>query len=371
MKNFTITKSSAIKSLKRKHPWVFSGALDGLHGESGELIRISDITDEFLAIGYFNPGSSIRVRVLSFSNVEINQNFWNQRISNAFKLRKSVLDFEKTNCFRLINGEGDFIPGLIVDVYDEYAVVDYHVKAFAVFSEEISTALSLLGFKVVTYESSPGKIEILENGMKFQASPGLGQKTGFFLDQRENRERLEKYCKGKSVLNIFSYTGAFSIYALKAGAETVINVDSSEFAITQAKENYKLNGLEVNDADFIISDAFKYLEQIVSEGKKFDVVILDPPAFVKKREAVKRALGGYRRINYLGMKCVDEGGILSTYSCSGHITNGQFRTVVWQAANDARASAQIIENPRNQFDHPVDINCPESEYLKGLFLRIV
>ena len=370
MKSFTITKSSAVKSLKRKHPWVFSGALEGLQGEPGELIRMVDAADEFLAIGYFNPGSSIRVRIFSFKDIEIDQDFWNQRILSAFELRKNVLDFDKTNSFRLINGEGDYIPGLIVDVYGEHAVIDYHVKSLERFSKEISVALSSLGFKPVTYESSPGKIEILENGMKFQASPGTGQKTGFFLDQRENRKRLEKYCKGKSVLNVFSYTGGFSIYALKAGAETVVNVDSSEFAIEQAKENYKLNGLEVSDSDFIVLDAFKCLEQLIIKGQKFDIVILDPPAFVKKREAVKRALGGYRRINYLAMKLLSEGGILSTYSCSGHISNDQFRTVVWQAANDAQAAVQIIENPRNQFDHPVDINCPESEYLKGLFLKI-
>lgn len=370
MRNFTITKSSAIKALKRKHPWVFSGAVDGLSAESGDLIRLVDIIGEFLGIGYCDPGSSIRMRILSFSDFPIDQMFWDRLFSSALELRKSSLDFEKTNCFRLINAEGDFIPGLIVDVFDKYAVVDYHVKGVEKFSTEIESAIKSIGYKPVTYESSPGAIEVLENGFKFIASPGLGQKTGFFLDQRENRNRISRYCRGKSVLNVFSYTAGFSIYALKNGAKNVMNVDSSEFAIGQAKENYRLNGLEVKDSEFIISDAFKYLEKLISEEQKFDIVILDPPAFVKQKDAIKRALRGYRRLNYLGMKLVSEGGILATYSCSGHISNEQLRTVVWQAANDAQVDLQILENPRNQVDHPVNINCTESEYLKGLFLRV-
>ena len=371
MKTITITKNSAVKSLKRRHPWIFSGAVEGIECQDGELIRLVDMQDNFLAIGYFVSGSSIRIRILTFEDESINQKFWSKKFAQAFVLRESVIDFEQTNCFRLINAEGDYLPGLIVDVYAEYAVIDYHVESLHAFDSEIKNAIAALGFTPVSYDSNPGEIEVLENGYKFKASPGKGQKTGFFLDQRENRKRLQKYCNGKSVLNVFSYTGGFSVYALKGGAASVVNVDSSEFAFQQAKENYELNGLGVNDEDFVVEDAFKYLESLVEKGGKFDVVILDPPAFVKRKDAVKRALGGYRRINYLGMKLVSSGGILNTYSCSGHISNDQLRTVVWQSANDAMKSVQILENSHNQLDHPVDVNCPESEYLKGIFLRVM
>lgn len=368
MKTVQISKKSAVKSLLRHHPWVFSGALGNVPISDGEIVRLVDKGNNFLGIGYGSEGSSILVRILNFEDGEINEEYWTERFAGAFSLRKDLINFEETNCFRLINAEGDFLPGLIVDVYDKYAVVDFHVEGLRVFENEILDAIKNLGFEPIS--KAEKRIEVLENGYKFFASPGEGQKTGFFLDQRENRQRIQKYCEGKTVLNLFSYTGGFSIYALKAGAKSVVNVDSSEFAIEQAKENYKLNGLEIQEGEFIVSDAFEYLEKIRKQGMEFDIVVCDPPAFVKHKDAIKRALAGYRRLNSLAMSIISEGGILSTYSCSGHISNDDFRATVWQSAQDADKDIQMLENSHNQFDHPVDLKAREGEYLKGLFLRV-
>lgn len=370
MTDYAVKKSSAVKSIKRHHPWVFSGAVDALDLNDGDLVRLTSENGEFQGIGYFCKDASIRIRILTFRDEEINQDFWNDRFLKAYELRKSILDFEKTNCFRLINAEGDFVPGLIVDVYGKYAVIDFHTFGLKSFVKEIMLAIEKVGLTPVIIGEDELKIEVLENGNKFIVYPGKGQKTGLFLDQRENRKRLQKYVQGKTVLNMFSYSGGFSIYALKAGAKSVTNVDSSDFAIEQAKKNYELNGLEVRDEDFIVEDAFKYLEKAKEEGLKYDVVILDPPAFVKHKDAIRRALAGYRRLNYLGMKLVADGGILATFSCSGHISNEDLRTIVWQSSFDALTNIQILENPLNQPDHPLNINLTEGEYLKGIFCKV-
>ncbi len=369
MINYIITKPSAIKSLIRHHPWVFSGAVFSLQAQDGDLVRLTGQSGEFLGIGYCNS-DNIRLRVLTFKEEKINQDFWNLKLQEAFSLRKQSIDFKSTNCFRLINAEGDFIPGLIVDVYADYAVIDFHTDGLRAFEKEIKLAIENIGFKPVIIGDSELEIEVIENNCKFVVFPGQGQKTGLFLDQRENRKRLQKYVEGKTVLNMFSYSGGFSIYALKAGAKKVINVDSSAFALEQAKRNYGLNGLEVNDSDFIEEDGFNFLEDAKDKGQKFDVVILDPPAFVKHKDSLQRALRAYRRLNYLGMTVCSTDGILATFSCSGHVTNEDLRRVVWQASMDAVSEVQILENPLNQFDHPISMNLPEGEYLKGLVLKI-
>lgn len=369
MTNYIINKPSATKSLVRRHPWVFSGAVFSLSANDGDLVRLTNQSGEFLGLGYYNS-DNIRLRILTFKDKEINQHFWNDRFETAFNLRKESLDFKSTNCFRLINAEGDFLPGLIVDVYADYAVIDFHTEGLRVFEKEIKIAIENVGFKPVIIGDSKLEIEVVENDCKFVVFPGQGQKTGLFLDQRENRKRLQKYVEGKTVLNMFSYSGGFSIYALKAGAKNVVNVDSSTFALEQAKKNYVLNGLEVNDSDFVEQDGFDYLEKAKEDGLKFDVVILDPPAFVKHKDSLQRALRAYRRLNYLGMTSCSPNGILATFSCSGHVTNEDLRRVVWQASMDALREVQILENPLNQLDHPISMNLPEGEYLKGLILKI-
>ncbi len=388
-----ILKPGKEQSLNRFHPWVFSGAVKGVRGPEpveGDLVEVLDSRDNFLAIGHYIIGS-IAVRIVSFEPADINYDFWKDKIQKAYELRKSVglAGNENTNAYRLIHGEGDYLPGLIVDFYNGTAVVQMHTVGMYLIKETISKALQeVLGDELQSiFNKSEGtmpyKADVepvngyiygkasekvaLENGLKFQVDWERGQKTGFFVDQRNNRSLLEKYSKDRSVLNMFCYTGGFSFYAMRGGAKQVHSVDSSERAIQITNENVELNFPGDKRHESSAVDAFKYLNKIKDQ---YDLIVLDPPAFAKHVNVVKNALQGYRRLNAKAMEQIKPGGVLFTFSCSQVISKEQFRTMVFSAAARARRKIRILEQMTQPADHPIDIYHPEGEYLKGLVVYV-
>jgi 23S rRNA (cytosine1962-C5)-methyltransferase len=375
-----------------RHPWVFSGALAGIPDgiKSGTPVKLYDDSRRFIAQGYFGSYSQIAVRIWSYDEDEIvNGDFFLRRIEKAFALRKSCLDISATDSFRLVNAENDFLPGLIVDKYADYLVVQFHTAGLDLWREEIVSALVKVLKPKGIYERSdisargldgetkrtgvlfgevPEKIEIKENGFKFFVDVIGGQKTGFFLDQRDKRQALMKYCKGKKVLNCFSYTGGFSVYALAAGATKVVSVDASESAIALAKENVVLNDFSLDKCEFVCDDVKKYLRQL-SLGD-FDVIILDPPAFIKDRRKIKEGITGYRFINEAALHVMRPGSVLVSASCSAHLKLTDFRYLLTEAAGRAGKSLQILETHLHGQDHPELISFNEGEYLKCLFMEV-
>ncbi len=381
------------ESLKRFHPWVFSGAIARVEGEpeEGEVVDVYTSKKEFIACGHFQIGS-IAVRVLSFKQVKIDRNFWKLRLEVAKDLRKAlgVLGSPVNNTYRLAHGEGDNLPGLIIDVYDHTAVMQAHSAGMHVDRLDIADALSdVMGDTIqnIYYKSEttlPFKADLLatqngflkggspenvamENGLKFHVDWLKGQKTGFFVDQRENRSLLEKYAKGRNVLNMFCYTGGFSFYAMRGGANLVHSVDSSAKAIDLTNENVELNfpGDERHKA--YAEDAFKYLDRM---GDQYDLIILDPPAFAKHRDALRNALRGYTKLNAKAFEKIRPGGILFTFSCSQVVSKESFRNAVFTAAAQSGRSVRILHQLTQPGDHPVNIYHPEGEYLKGLVLYV-
>lgn len=386
-----VLKPKKEESLLRFHPWVFSGAIQRIEGKpaEGELVEVLDCNRNFLAIGHYQIGS-IAVRVVSFEQQKINDNFWNRKIELAYKMRESIgLVSDANNTFRLVHGEGDSLPGLIVDVYGDTAVMQAHSVGMHETRETIAKAIvaNVPGVKNVYYKSEstlPFKADItpedgyligddtkkyigLENGLKFQMDWLRGQKTGFFVDQRENRSLLERYAAGKSVLNMFCYTGGFSVYAMRGGATLVHSVDSSAKAIELTDRNIELNFPGDNRHAAYAEDAFKYLN---ANEKKYDLIILDPPAFAKHRDAVRNALKGYKRLNARGFEAIKPGGILFTFSCSQVISKEQFRLAVFSAAAESKRNVRILHQLSQPADHPINIYHPEGEYLKGLVLWV-
>ena len=386
-----VLKPKKEESLLRFHPWVFSGAIQRIEGKpaEGELVEVLDCNRNFLAIGHYQIGS-IAVRVVSFEQQKINDNFWSRKIELAYKMRESIgLVSDANNTFRLVHGEGDSLPGLIVDVYDDTAVMQAHSVGMHETRETIAKAIvaNVPGVKNVYYKSEstlPFKADItpedgyligddtkkyigLENGLKFQMDWLRGQKTGFFVDQRENRSLLERYAAGKSVLNMFCYTGGFSVYAMRGGATLVHSVDSSAKAIELTDRNIELNFPGDNRHAAYAEDAFKYLN---ANEKKYDLIILDPPAFAKHRDAVRNALKGYKRLNARGFEAIKPGGILFTFSCSQVISKEQFRLAVFSAAAESKRNVRILHQLSQPADHPINIYHPEGEYLKGLVLWV-
>jgi 23S rRNA (cytosine1962-C5)-methyltransferase len=377
--------------IKGRHPWVFSGALlkipEGL--KSGDTVKLVDETNTFLAQGYFNSYSQIAVRLWSWDeNEKIDQAFFEKRIQAALSLREQFVASKETNGYRVVYGENDLLPGLVVDRYADYAVVQFHNAGIAAWKKEITAALvSILDPKGI-YERSdmktrdreageteeknnllygkvPDQIKIKENGFTFVVDVKTGQKTGFFLDQRDKRSALAKYVKGKHVLNCFSYTGGFSVYAAAAGAKSVTSVDGSEPALQLAEENFKVNKLDEKKAEFILADVKQYLPE--QKKGSFDVIILDPPAFVKDRHKVREGLQGYRKINEMALRILPENGILVTASCSAHVSMQDFRFMLSEAASRAGRTVQIIETFTHGIDHPELVAFTEGEYLKCLF----
>ncbi|ADE81741.1 SAM-dependent methyltransferase [Xylanibacter ruminicola] len=378
------------ESLLRFHPWVFSGAIAQADDDlkDGDLVRVLTNHGDFIAVGHFQMGS-IAVRVLSFRDVDIDADFWASRLASALKVRQSIgiADNPKNNTYRLVHGEGDNLPGLIIDVYDRTAVMQAHSIGMHLQRKQIAEQLvKVMGSRIdnVYYKSETtlpfmddmengfvyGGSEdnvALENGLKFYVDWLRGQKTGFFVDQRDNRSLLERYSAGKSVLNMFCYTGGFSVYAMRGGAKLVHSVDSSAKAIELTNRNIALNFEGDNRHEAFCEDAFKYLEQA---GNNYDLIILDPPAFAKHRGALHNALKGYTRLNNKAFQKIQPGGILFTFSCSQVVTKDHFRNAVFTAAAQAGRKVRILHQLHQPADHPINIYHPEGEYLKGLVLYV-
>lgn len=389
-----ILKPKKDESLKRFHPWVFSGAIASLADniEEGEVVEVYAHDDTFLGVGHYQIGT-IAVRILSFEQREIDTDFFVERLQDAYQMRQAInLVRNDSNTYRLVHGEGDMLAGLIIDIYGGMAVVQAHSVGMHASKHAIATALKrVLGESLhhVYYKSEgtlPFKAPIdpqdsfllggesgldkiaLENNFKFQIDWEKGQKTGFFIDQRESRSLLESYSRNRSVLNMFCYTGGFSVYAMRGGAKEVVGVDSSAKAVMLADENVKLNF--GNDERYSSSsdDAFKFLKEIPND--KYDLIILDPPAFAKHRGAVRNALQGYKKLNLAAFEKVAKGGIVFTFSCSQVISREQFRLAVFSAAAISGRRVKILHQLSQPADHPVNIYHPEGEYLKGLVLQV-
>jgi 23S rRNA (cytosine1962-C5)-methyltransferase len=382
------------ESLLRFHPWVFSGAIQTIHGKptEGELVEVLDSKGGFLAIGHYQIGS-IAVRVVSFEAVQIDDEFWALKIAKAYQMRTTIgLVCSQNNTYRLIHGEGDSLPGLIVDVYDDTAVMQAHSVGMHHMRKVLAKAIveQVPAVKNVFYKSEttlPFKAPIepedgyligtdskvytaLENGLKFHVDWLRGQKTGFFVDQRENRALLERYSGGKSVLNMFCYTGGFSVYAMRGGANLVHSVDSSAKAIELTDKNISLNYPDDLRHTSYAEDAFKFLNNLHLSNQQYDLIILDPPAFAKHREALRNALKGYKRLNAKAFEQIKPGGILFTFSCSQVVSKEQFRLAVFSAAAESGRNVRILHQLTQPADHPVNIYHPEGEYLKGLVLWV-
>ena len=391
-------KKGKEESLGRFHPWVFSGAIHHIEGtpEEGDVVRVVSAEGRFLAVGHIQIGS-IAVRVLSFEDIAIDRTFWKQRLCAAYDVRKSIFpqwskdNGQLTNAFRLVHGEGDGLPGLVVDVYDRTAVMQAHSVGMHVSRCEIADALAevLDGIVDNIYYKSETTLAYkasedggngflkgglatasdiaTENGLKFHVDWLGGQKTGFFVDQRENRALLERYSQGRKVLNMFCYTGGFSFYAMRGGAELVHSVDSSSRAIDITRANVELNFPGDVRHEAYAEDAFKYLDRM---GDQYDLIILDPPAFAKHKDALRNALMGYRKLNAKAFEKIRPGGILFTFSCSQVVTKDNFRTAVFTAAAMSGRRVRILHQLTQPADHPVSIYHPEGEYLKGLVLYV-
>ena len=389
------------ESLKRFHPWVFSGAIAAIDEgiAEGDVVRVLTNTGDFIAVGHYQEGS-IAVRVLTFSDVQIDDKFWHSRLLSALQMRQAIgiADNPNNNTYRLVHGEGDNLPGLIIDVYGQTAVMQAHSIGMHLCRKEIARALvdvmesriSHVYYKSETtlpfmtaddmngflYGNSDDNIAT-ENGLKFRVDWLKGQKTGFFVDQRENRSLLEHYARGKRVLNMFCYTGGFSFYAMRGGAELVHSVDSSAKAIELTKQNVELNFPGDARHEAFCEDAFKFLEGIgmpKAHSQKptasYNLIILDPPAFAKHRGALHNALKGYTRLNQKAFEKIEHGGILFTFSCSQVVTKDHFRNAVFTAAALAKRKVRILHQLHQPADHPINIYHPEGEYLKGLVLYV-
>lgn len=392
MSKNVILRRGKEESLKRFHPWIFSGAVMNLEGnpEEGDVVTVLDSQHNFLCQGHWQVGS-IAVRVLTFEQEPIDDAFWQKRLGEALGVRQAIglADSEAGDTYRLVHGEGDLLPGLVIDVYGKTAVMQAHSVGMHVSREQIAVALKqVMGERLdsIYYKSEttlPIKAAIdggngfllgeshtdvaVENGLRFHIDWLKGQKTGFFVDQRENRSLLEHYSHGRSVLNMFCYTGGFSVYALRGGAKLVHSVDSSSKAVELVRANVELNFPAEPRHEAFAEDAFRFLDDMTVP---YDLVVLDPPAFAKHRDAVKNALRGYTKLNARAMEKIAPGGILFTFSCSQAVSKEQFRTAVFTAATLAHRQVRILHQLHQPADHPVSIYHPEGEYLKGLVLYV-
>ncbi|MDR2627519.1 MAG: class I SAM-dependent rRNA methyltransferase [Dysgonamonadaceae bacterium] len=381
------------ESVLRFHPWIFSGAIQRIEGspEEGDVVEVYDSRQHFLAVGHYQIGS-ITVRILSFRQQPVDRDFWRERITAAYQLRKALglTDSDNNNTYRLVHGEGDMLPGLIIDIYACTAVIQAHSAGMHLSRMEVAEVVrEILPDKIRHnyYKSEPTlpfKAQLgaengyllggknvddiaTENGLKFHVDWEKGQKTGFFVDQRENRLLLERYVKDRRVLNMFCYTGGFSFYAMRGGAQIVHSVDSSSKAIYTACRNVDLNFPGDTRHEAFAEDAFKYLE---NTQEPYDLIILDPPAFAKHKQVLRNALQGYRKLNVLALEKIQPGGILFTFSCSQVVSRDQFRVTAFSAAAQTGRKVRILHQLMQPADHPVNIYHPEGEYLKGLVLQV-
>lgn len=385
------------ESLLRRHPWIFSGAVEYIKAEEepreGDLVDVYTKQGDFIARGHYQIGS-IAVRVLTFEDEPVDAAWWRQRVATAWDVRRllGLTEDPQTTCYRLIHGEGDSLPGLVVDIYGSTAVVQCHSVGMYRSRQEIAAAIrAVYGGRItaiydkssqtVPYKAGLNAVDgylyggrgesaaqtVLENGHRFKVNWEEGQKTGFFIDQRQNRELVGHYAKGRTVLNTFCYTGGFSVYAMAGGAEEVVSVDSSERAVVLADENMRLNfGDDVRHTSLAV-DAVEYLKEI---GPKYDLIILDPPAFAKHHKVLGNAMQGYKRLNARALSQIKPGGILFTFSCSQAVSKELFRTTVFSAAAIAGRKVRILHQLTQPADHPINIYHPEGEYLKGLVLYV-
>lgn len=387
-----ILKSGKDQSIRRLHPWIFSGAIKKIDGPAGEgmLVDVYDNKDEYLATGHYQEGS-IAVRILGFEPLETNPQFWEERIGDAWQLRVKLglTDNNETNVFRWVNAEGDRLPGLIIDYYGGSVVIQMHSVGMYHNLEMIKSAiLDIAGVRIDTIYNKSGSTlpdkpgikfrsgflkgdaqygDVLENGFRFNVNWVHGQKTGFFIDQRENRKMVGKWSEGRRVLNMFGYTGGFSVYSLGGGAELVHTVDSSGRAIDLTGKHMEVNFPGNTDHEAYAEDAFTFMQDI---RDRYDLIILDPPAFAKHQKSLNNALQGYKRINQRAFEQIAPGGILFTFSCSQAVSRENFRKSVFAAAANARRNVRILYHLSQPPDHPVSIFHPEGEYLKGLLLEV-
>lgn len=387
--------------VSRGHPWLFSGAISQAPGKisPGALVDLIDVDGRFVARGYYNPTCDIAVRILSRDKEEtVDQDFLKKRLADACALRRAALDWQETNAFRLVNAEGDFLPGFIVDYYDGVCVVQSHTAGADLLMDDFLSALKSvvapravvlrndagvrvregvpLSEPVIVHGEVPAEPIVKENNLQFVVDVVSGQKTGFFTDQREKRANLAGYCRSlpdkATVANVFSYTGAFGVYAALANpAIKTINIDSSERALSAARRNYRLNGIAPESHEFVEADAFQWLAEQESGGTQFDVVILDPPAFAKGHKEKVRAQKAYVRMDASGIKLTRSGGLLIVCSCTGAVSLAEFEDCLREAAAHQGRQIQILETFRNSLDHPVNVATPESFYLKVLFCRVL
>ena len=393
MNKTIILRKGKEESLGRFHPWIFSGAIHHAEGdklEEGDLVEVLASDGHFLAIGHWQIGS-IAVRILTFKKQRIDQAFWQKRLAAALDVRKAigVAGREDNDIYRLVHGEGDNLSGLVIDIYGQTAVMQAHSVGMHVCRHELAEALKAVmgeSLKAIYYKSEttlPFKAQLgqengflygesnsdvaRENGLAFHIDWLKGQKTGFFVDQRDNRALVEHYAKGRKVLNMFCYTGGFSVYAMRGGAELVHSVDSSTKAVELVDANMELNFPGDTRHESFAEDAFKFLEQM---QEKYDLIILDPPAFAKHKDALHNALRGYTKLNCKAFEKIQPGGILFTFSCSQAVNKDQFRMAVFTAAAMAKRKVRILHQLHQPADHPINIYHPEGEYLKGLVLYV-
>jgi 23S rRNA (cytosine1962-C5)-methyltransferase len=391
-----ILKRGRERPVLNRHPWIFSGAIKNIEGEcaEGDVVTVVGSRGSFLAQGYLNRHSQITVRLLSWIEEEtIDRSFFRHRLEQAIAIRQPLeKDPATTSAYRMVNAESDFLPGLVVDRYNEYLVTQFLTLGIERWKGEIVSLLGeLLPFRGI-YERSdvevrekeglppttgllagqerPALVYVIENGHRFIVDIKQGQKTGFYLDQRDNRQKLTRYCRGKTVLNCFAYTGAFAVYAAGAGAKKVVNIESSAEALKLAQRNMALNGFDRLDDEYVEGDVFQVLRQYRDEERNFDLIVLDPPKFAYSQSQVQAACRGYKDINLLAMQMLRPGGILFTFSCSGLVSPELFQKVVFGASVDAGRNVQIIEKLSQGFDHPILLSFPESEYLKGFICRV-
>lgn len=381
------------KSLLRKHPWIFSGAIDSIDDniELGETVEIFSSDKKFLAVGAYSPHSQIRIRVWNFNHIEINKVFFTEKISSAVTFRKSIIDEKKYNAYRIVNSESDGLPGIIVDKYNDILVCQFisagaekwkqtiieilvdQLEPTAIYERSDADVRQKEGLKpnkgMLYGKIDSGEVIIQEDNLSYIVNIFTGHKTGFYLDQRENRKIISEYSKGKNVLNCFSYTGSFGIAALVNDAEHVLNIDSSEEALNLSTRNFQLNKINADKFTNLKADVFTELRKQKSESKKYDLIILDPPKFVEGKNSLNKASRGYKDINMLAMQLLNDDGLLFTFSCSGLMTPELFNKIIADAASDAGVNLSIIDRLWQSCDHRVTTSFPESLYLKGLLVK--
>lgn len=387
-----ILKKKREKSVRNRHPWVFSGAIDRVEGRvsPGDMVALYTAAGDFVAKGFFNPHSQIRMRLLTFAPEPLDVGFFDRKIEQAAALRQPFFD-ENTNAWRLIHSEGDSLPGLVVDRYADTLVVQFNTLGMHRLREALTgllqrrltpvhildrsdpqalrnEGLAAAPVSLLAEDAIPPVVEILENGHRFKVDVLGGQKTGFFLDQRDNRRLAGRLCRGGAVLNCFAYTGGFSVYAAAAGAQCT-SVEVSNPALTLARENFSLNGLDTAAHEFICANVFEYLRAVPEDH--FEMIILDPPAFVKHKAHLNKGARGYKDINRLAISKVRSGGYVLSCSCSAFVDWDLFRKIVYSAAQESGRQVQIIAQPAQPPDHPINIFHPEGEYLKTLLLRVL